>query len=597
MQRLLRVLIVIILTVTLIVASAFTEAGSRLLLTVASQFIPGKFNYQHFNGTLGRTFSLTNVSYQAPSIQLSVKEISASWSWQKLFSKQFVITNLNANTIRVNLPLSTARKAKPANYTWLNHVRLYAATLTDISIQQAQQAAITIPHFTLQETALNHFQLQLTSNQGELAGTIAITHSAARIMWQTQLTIKQFNTQVLQSALQSNLRFKVQSTGTWNAGVQDLEFHLQDLSGEFQRLPVKGSIDIKYQPALLDIQTAHLTIGAASLTVAGKVEKEWHLNWQLAVPNLHIFSPVSQGALQSSGQIIGDYAQPKIEATLSATNLQLPNVKFAKLTGTVHTQLRPNIKLMLTMRATQIGIADYLVPTMSLTAEARYANDKLAADFTLRSNPDNVISGNLALPAFTHFTERTQPIAGTVKVDIANIANLLTLGKEVSHLQGKLTGNIHLAGQLQKPQLTSTWKLIAAGARINVINANLTAINAEGQFNYPQPLQFSGQFKAGKGQGDVTGSLDFLADDFLFKLQLTGQDLEAVNLPDYKITLSPNVSFTINNQHMALRGQVLVPAARIVPQDFSDTLTLPSEVVIVDRPQTASAMPSNLIMS
>ena len=84
-------------------------------------------------------------------------------------------------------------------------------------------------------------------------------------------------------------------------------------------------------------------------------------------------------------------------------------------------------------------------------------------------------------------------------------------------------------------------------------------------------LGFDGRFTVTDGR--LTGSA-----------HLAGDDFRAMNMPEFQVDISPDITIEIDGHAVAVNGEVRVPTARIEPRDFEGQVTVSEDQVLVDEP-------------
>jgi len=64
---------------------------------------------------------------------------------------------------------------------------------------------------------------------------------------------------------------------------------------------------------------------------------------------------------------------------------------------------------------------------------------------------------------------------------------------------------------------------------------------------------------------------------------MQGDNLLVANLPEYKVTASPNMDFDVDGKRVNARGEVLIPSANLEPKDLRSAVQLSSDARLVDE--------------
>jgi translocation and assembly module TamB len=96
--------------------------------------------------------------------------------------------------------------------------------------------------------------------------------------------------------------------------------------------------------------------------------------------------------------------------------------------------------------------------------------------------------------------------------------------------------------------------------------------------------------RSGSGRIDADAELTWRNQQPFGTLRIKGNDLTVVDIPEARITASPDLNFKVAARTLAATGTVLIPSARITPADLTGAV-LPSadEIVISDDPADPAA--------
>ena len=86
--------------------------------------------------------------------------------------------------------------------------------------------------------------------------------------------------------------------------------------------------------------------------------------------------------------------------------------------------------------------------------------------------------------------------------------------------------------------------------------------------------------QSGEGTAQAQGVIQLTPD---ISLHLVGNNLQLVHLPEYKIQISPDITLQFKNKNLSLTGKITIPTAEITPKDFSNTITLPQEIIYTEK--------------
>jgi translocation and assembly module TamB len=193
---------------------------------------------------------------------------------------------------------------------------------------------------------------------------------------------------------------------------------------------------------------------------------------------------------------------------------------------------------------------------------------------------------------------RDSTIAGNVAVQWPDLGFLALLSPELGQVAGSLDGSLSVGGTVDAPTVDgrATWRqgrisVPEWGFVVDGIEA--TASSADGR-----ALAFDAAGKAGDGELKLTGTTGLEPSrGWPTKLKLTGTGVQAVQLPDVQVFVSPNLDIDVALPDVRVTGTVLVPRAAIQLSALPAQAVTPSPDAVVhgeiagevERPLTITA--------
>ncbi len=298
-----------------------------------------------------------------------------------------------------------------------------------------------------------------------------------------------------------------------------------------------------------------LQILNTKIDIDGTLQKDWDLRWKALIPQLDSLLPGSKGSLVSEGHITGPFLTPRLKATLQGKNLVYDEQKIERLNLDFNLIAEPKINSSITLSASGLSLNGSVLKKLNASIVG------------------NVIRENNLFKAQFSAT-------------LTDLTFLADLFKELKEPRGTLQMTIFLQGPLNQPHMRGSFSLINGNVRLPSLGITLEQIQLQGASTSEKRLDFTGQFRSGNGKGETRGSVDLNNPDYPLSLQVTGKELQAIHFSGYQILISPDVTLHFAKQNLQLQGKIIIPFAQITPQNFSSTVTLPSEVVFVDSKKT-----------
>ena len=183
-------------------------------------------------------------------------------------------------------------------------------------------------------------------------------------------------------------------------------------------------------------------------------------------------------------------------------------------------------------------------------------------------------------------TERfaDMPLRADLRATTDAIGLLNLYVPEIDRSAGVLTVDLAIGGTLGTPLLNGVLKLADGELDLYQINLALRAANLEARL-IDNGFSFSGSAKSGDGALDANGKLTWRDGQPVGNLELKGQNLLVINVPEARVTASPDLEFRVDGRALEATGTVTVPDARIAPADLTGAVVASSDERIVGAPR------------
>lgn len=335
-----------------------------------------------------------------------------------------------------------------------------------------------------------------------------------------------------------------------------------------------------------------LKLADAEISLQGTLQKNWDLQWKANIPETSLFLKNSKGSISTSGSITGPLLTPDIKARFRGKNVAYADQKINDLNVAINIVMQPKINSSITLSATGVKLDDYPLKKFDLSMTGAITRNKkiVSTHITSLINNRYTVSADFTFPEFAGITESNQPVTGKVFSSFSRLDLLKDYIPQIKDPRGNLQAIVLVKGVLAHPDITANFNLSNGQVRIPVLGITPRAIHLQASVTLAKKLDFSGTFMSGKGRAELRGSIDFNNPDYPIVLQAKGSQLQAVDLPEYNILASPDITLNFVKQNLKVQGTILIPYADITPQNFSSTVTLPSDVVFVHANKT-SALP------
>ncbi|MEZ5498166.1 MAG: translocation/assembly module TamB domain-containing protein [Steroidobacteraceae bacterium] len=179
------------------------------------------------------------------------------------------------------------------------------------------------------------------------------------------------------------------------------------------------------------------------------------------------------------------------------------------------------------------------------------------------------------------------PLRGDLILRTRELGFVSAYVPEVDRVRGQLDAELVVGGTLGAPSVNGVLKLANGAIDLYQINLSLHDAALEARL-IDNRLSFSGKLKAGDGSLETSGDLLWSGGIPKGNLQLRGNDLLLVDVPEARIIASPNLDFAVDGRSIDVKGEVLVPRARIAPADLTGAVLPSSDERIVSESKTSA---------
>ncbi|MFP5507489.1 MAG: translocation/assembly module TamB domain-containing protein [Gammaproteobacteria bacterium] len=208
------------------------------------------------------------------------------------------------------------------------------------------------------------------------------------------------------------------------------------------------------------------------------------------------------------------------------------------------------------------------------------------AQAELRLNGSDRLGLEASLPGYRPgVAPSEQRLAGRLDGTVQDLALLDGLLDAVDQLAGTVQLEAALGGTLAAPALDGALRLAdgrafigPAGVQLEEIQLALSGDPTAGRLN------LSGAARSGPGTVRLDGWLTRLGSpDLEGELRIGGEAFEAVNLPEARVLVTPDLRAAVRARAVAFDGSVHIPEARIAPRDLSGAVAPSKDVVLVEQ--------------
>lgn len=221
--------------------------------------------------------------------------------------------------------------------------------------------------------------------------------------------------------------------------------------------------------------------------------------------------------------------------------------------------------------------------------DARLAAGELRAAATVDLGEAGHGSGELRLPGFPAAPRQAQPLRGTARLEVADLAPLAAFAPGLSGVQGRIDADLSLAGSVAAPRLSGTARLTGGAADLAAQGLHLEPVELTAAGDGDR-LRLTGTIGSGSDTGPLRLAGEWRPASGL-ALDLSGERCLVSDTREAWVVASPALHLTAGAAEARLTGRVVVPEARIRSGPAAGAVTASADVVRADRPRRETRYP------
>lgn len=334
----------------------------------------------------------------------------------------------------------------------------------------------------------------------------------------------------------------------------------------------------------LTLALAHTCLDAAPAWGCVQVERKgdgMEGSFELADLNLALFDPLLTAALDQPTSLAGELAgSGQFERTPG---------------GGLRAQAQLTIPSLSLMPDPGVSSDSFDLSNVQLSATLDSDSARLDVDARTQGNGHLRARVTNAAP----FTA-DGALEGDLDLLLSDLTVLGLFSDQVVAPSGRIEGRLVLAGTRAEPRLDGSVELTEFSAELPALgiapsHGHLVVRSADAR-----TLALAGELRLGEGIARFDGQFDPAAEGGpTGSLGITGENLTVMDIPEAKVTASPDLRLEIAGKTLKLRGSVDVPWARVDLERLESVVTPSADVVITDaaEPKTRLALDSDIQLS
>lgn len=248
------------------------------------------------------------------------------------------------------------------------------------------------------------------------------------------------------------------------------------------------------------------------------------------------------------------------------------------------------------------GGVEIVLPTASETLvftgtrlDVRANASGIDAGFELPVENAGRIDVEVGLPGFRLSGIDSQPLNGRIRIDLDGLDRFARLAPDVSGTEGRIEGDLALGGRLAQPLIQGNLAARDLALTVPSIGLDVADLNLTLQSDGADTIQLSGGGLIGGGQLTVEGNATGIsAGEPNMTVELQGRELKVADTKEYLaiVTLDLTAGFGVGG--VAVRGELTVPRASIMPRTIPAGAVQPSPDVVLEEPAEDEVFPISI---
>ncbi|MFP4062859.1 MAG: translocation/assembly module TamB domain-containing protein, partial [Halochromatium sp.] len=224
--------------------------------------------------------------------------------------------------------------------------------------------------------------------------------------------------------------------------------------------------------------------------------------------------------------------------------------------------------------------------------DVRAGDAGVDARFELPIDGAGRIDAEVGLPGFRLGALERQALNGRLRIALDGLDRFAALAPEVSDTEGRIDGDLGLGGRLTQPRINGNLAARDLALSVPVLGLRVEDLDLTAASEGGDAIRLDGGALVGGGQLDVDGqATDISAGQPNLSVQLTGQDLKVADSKEYMAVVSLDLEAGFGPDGGAVRGELSVPKATIMPRTIPAGAVQPSPDVVLEEKTDNGGVP------
>ncbi len=165
--------------------------------------------------------------------------------------------------------------------------------------------------------------------------------------------------------------------------------------------------------------------------------------------------------------------------------------------------------------------------------------------------------------------DEQRAVDGRLRVKLDDLSVISAFVPEVLSAQGRVSGELRMSGQLDKPALGGSIELDDGRFHLDTPDIHLEQTRISLRGGGDNTLDLEASTRSGEGHMQVDGKVDWSGAKAHVNARVSGENLLAVDIPEARVLVSPDLALEIAPPRLNLTGRISVPRADIRPREIS----------------------------
>lgn len=206
-------------------------------------------------------------------------------------------------------------------------------------------------------------------------------------------------------------------------------------------------------------------------------------------------------------------------------------------------------------------------------------SEAVTAQLDLDAGPTGTIAATATVQR-TGESYADMPLRASLRASTTALGFVNLYVPEIDRAAGRLDADLVIGGTLGAPSFNGIARLRGGELDLYQVNLALRGADVEARL-LDNGLTFRGDARAGSGQLAVDGEVRWRQGLPSGRMNLRGEDLLLVDVPEARIKASPDLDFRIEGRRLEIAGEVRIPEAAITPADLTGAVLASSDEVII----------------